>query len=185
MYVTKTRGFATKLGTTLTVLILSLIAVGMPAAPVRAQGSGPLLECVGTHTATYSPGVTSTPQSVTVSAKNLFVCPLSLVGTASYETTFTSSLSCDSLLQQTPFTTRKINWGDGETSTAQLSQTGSNINGTFVVTLQGKITAGLYEGNNVVITVTDVNLLATLQNDCASSGVTSSGGPSTLTITPI
>jgi hypothetical protein len=167
-------------------LTACLLGFAMALAPVRshAQGGLTLVACVGTHTAAWSPGLTDTVEDVTVSTSSLWSCPLS--GTsASSSQQFSQKLSCDSLLQPTNVTW-VITWANKQTSTAQLSGDVENIDGNLVVPLTGTITAGLYEGNNIAITITDTNLGAALQNACSSQGgLTNASGPTALTITGI
>lgn len=160
-----------------------LLGSVIAATPVTSHAQGiSLVECVGTHSATWTPGLSNTAKTVTVSTKSLWSCPLSGTSATSAQQ-FQQLLSCDSLLQPTKVTWI-IAWADGQTSTAQLTGDVENIDGNLVVPLTGTITAGLYNGDNVAITVTDTDLGSTLENACNSpAGLTNASGPITLTIT--
>lgn len=163
-----------------TAFLLSLFVLSTPM-PAHAQGLT-LVACAGTHTATWTPGLTNTAKTVTVSTNSLWSCPLSATS-ASSQQKFPQELSCDSLLQPTSVTW-VIVWADGETSTTQLKGDVEDVDGNLVVPLTGSVTEGLYKGDNVAITVTDTNLGATLNSACSSpGGLTNASGPTLLTIT--
>lgn len=184
MSVLKTYGLFERLAIAPIVTAVCVLALLMVFAPARTHAQGlTLVACEGTHSATWTPGLTNTAQDVTVATQSLWSCPLSGTSASSAQK-FQQELSCDSLLQPTSVTW-VIKWANNQTSTAQLSGDVEDIDGNLVVPLTGTITAGLYQGNNIAITVTDTNLGATLSSACSSpGGLTTASGPSILAITP-
>lgn len=166
-------------------LALFLLGIGVMALPIPSHAQGlTLVTCVGTHAATWTPGLTNTVQTVTLSTQSLWSCPLP--GTsASSEQYVSQQLSCETLLKSGSLKW-VIDWAGGETTTAQLNAVANVVDGNVVVTLTGSVVEGLYLGDNVAITVTDTNLGATLESACTSpGGLTNASGPSVLTITGV
>lgn len=170
------------------VLLPALLGLGILAAPAPAQALGVnLAQCTGTHNAQWSPGATNTPKLITVSTQSQWTCvqlQLPLLINASSTNQFTAQFSCESLLAPVP-ATWTINWGDGATSTFTFNSTVEAVDGNLVITAPGTITAGRYAGSTALATFILENLGATLENLCATTGVTNATGASTLTITQV
>lgn len=173
----------------LSLFVPILLAIGMEAASsqVHAQGLA-TLQCVGGHSATWTPGVTNTLEKVTVSTQSDWTCvnpldPLNILANASSTNTFQVQFDCQSLLSMSsPPITWTINWNNGKTSTYTFTPSVTDEDGNLVVAAaNGRITAGRYEGASVVGTYVLPGLAATVQNGCIN-GVTSATGTSTLTI---
>lgn len=188
MYTQTRKATARALHLLAAVLLPALLGLGILAAPVPAQALGVnLAQCTGTHNAQWSPGATNTPQLITVSTQSQWTCvqlQLPLLINASSNNQFTAQFSCESLLAPVP-ATWTITWGDGATSTFAFNSTVEAVDGNLVITAPGTITAGRYAGSTAVATFILENLGATLENLCATTGVTTATGASTLTITHV
>lgn len=188
------RNLLEKFRSTLALLMPFIAALGVLATTstqARAENLLTLANCVGSHSATWSPGVTNNPREITVSENSQWNClqlRAPLLTTASSTNEFTAQFSCQSLLNPVP-ATWTIEWGDGvepKTSTyvftAQVNSVGNNL----VIAAPGTITAGRHAGASAVGTFVLQNLGATLNNLCASAnGVTNATGASTLLITGV
>ena len=170
---------------------LFLFALGVFAVPAQARAENPisLATCVGSHSATWSPGATNTPQDITVSTSSAWSCvqlQAPLITSAASTNQFTAQFSCQSLLAPAP-ATWTIKWGDDkepDTSTYQFTAQVNAVSNNLVITAPGTITSGRYAGSSALGTFVLENLGATLQDLCASpGGVTSAMGASTLVIT--
>ncbi|PBP73625.1 hypothetical protein CCL21_03730 [Pseudomonas syringae] len=152
-------------------------------APERAQAEAVnLVVCTGTHTGTFSPGLTNASQPINVTTTSSWgTCVLPLGTSASSSQSFQAPLSCNALLQNTTDVTWIITWGDGETSTYNFDATYNDTGGlNKTVVGIGEIVAGRYTGSTAITTYVLFNLEL---NACATTtGVTSLSGPSTLTI---
>jgi hypothetical protein len=186
---TQTYYVATRTPRLLAAVLLSiLLGLAALAAPVRAQALGVnLAQCTGTHNAQWSPGVTNTPQLITVNTQSQWTCvqlQLPLLINASSTNQFTAQFACESLLAPAP-ATWTINWGDGATSTFAFTASVNAVNGNLVITAPGRITAGRYANASATATFILQDLADTLKNLCATTGVTNASGVSTLTITQV
>lgn len=174
----------------LTLLALFLMAFVASATQARthSRNLATVVNCVGTHSVTWTPGATNTPQQVTVSENSNWsscaqVLPVPLLTSASSANQFTAQFSCQSILNPVP-ATWTINWANGETSTYAFTAEVNAVSNNLVITATGTITAGRYKDATVVATFVLQNIGATLNDLCDSSeGVTSAAGTSTLTIT--
>ncbi|MCC7633538.1 hypothetical protein [Stenotrophomonas rhizophila] len=166
----------------LSLLTVLLLAIACLVAAPSAQAT---VICTGNHTANWDPGVTNTTQTHTVSTETDWSCagvgtlPI-LVGATSVEQ-FTAPFSCQSLLSPAP-AIWTIHWSDGGSSTYSFTATVNAISGNLVIVATGNITQGRYVGRSAVAQFNLLNLGATLNAACASTGVTDGGGPSTFVI---
>ena len=173
----------------LSLFVPILLAIGMEttSSQVHAQGLA-TLQCVGGHSATWTPGVTNTLETVTVSTQSNWTCvnaldPLNILANASSTNTFQVQFDCQSLLSMTsPPITWTIQWNNGDTSTYTFTPAVTDEDGNLVVAAaNGSITGGRFKGAAVVGTYILPGLAAVVQNGCIK-GVTSATGTSTLTI---
>ncbi|MBW8485424.1 hypothetical protein [Actinomadura parmotrematis] len=159
--------------------LLPLIAAP-PASARLADVTCP----AGNQTVSFSPGVKTAPQTVTVTYNAaLGVCaslsqPSITSGTSGG--TVTVTLSCADLLSTTTGT-QVFTWNTGQSSTLAFTRTVTNVNGQTVITLRGKISAGLFTGRTAVFTVVEPVLDLTACQTAA--GLTSQAGVTTLLIT--
>ena len=166
-------------------LVLLLMLIAMTVLPAMASAAT-VIQCVGQETSGFSPGLTLTSKPTTLSITiDLATCTgISDPPVTSLFLQFsaTVSASCvaplDGLLTTyTPVYT----WNTGDTSTIELSVTGTRAGAVQIITGVGEIIDGLFEGASAVFvqTLPIPNVL-----DClAPPGVTEITGPVTMTIT--
>lgn len=143
----------------------------------------------GASSATWSPGVTNTPASHTVTTTSNWECTGlgGLLTPASSINEFQATFACSGLLAPVNNLAWIINWNDSTepaTSTFSFNVTVEAVGGNLVITSNnGSITAGRYAGDSVTATFTLLGLQGLLNNQCnAPKGLTGAGGPTTLTI---
>ncbi|MGW4806892.1 hypothetical protein [Kitasatospora sp. NPDC004272] len=170
------RRAAAALGTA--ALACALLTGPAHAAPLDAT-------CTGTDTTTYTPGLTNTPQSVTVSGTIHLTClslshPAITAGTISGGGT-APNLTC-AVLEQPSSGSSTVAWNDGTHSAYTYSTAlGPGAAGTQLLTLTGTVTSGTFNGDSLVITVVFAN--ADLTACDSPGGLTSRTGPATLLAT--
>ncbi|NUO57759.1 MAG: hypothetical protein HOV78_13895 [Hamadaea sp.] len=139
---------------------LALLAAGTAVAlPSPAQAAPLDMTCTppSSNVSTYSPALTSTPQTVTSTITALWgPCtsasqPAITSGYRSATVPFTGS--CLELLQPATLTTT-ITWNTGQTSTVTTNYLGAIAGAVFTVTSTGTVTGGLFAGDSVVINLT-------------------------------
>ncbi|MFD7342380.1 hypothetical protein ACFV98_41475 [Streptomyces violascens] len=167
--------------------LVTAVVVGLASAAViapAAHASSVDVTCTGTETVQYNPGLLVTPQTVHAGVTGL-LAPCSSsdphVTTGNYAESFSTSLSCTTLLSPRAGT-RVFHWSSGQTSTFSFNRTLSNAGGQTTVTLTGHITSGEFAGDTAVEQVVFVTP-STLQ--ClAPPGLTALGpGPAVLSLT--
>lgn len=167
------------------VAVAVLTCIGSLIAMPSAHAQALAVSCPGYETNAYSPPFTNTPHSVKVTTTGtLGPCTITppdptLPTTASFHGVATGSVSC----QGGSFTgTRTYVWGDEHTSTESFTAVISQRPlGEIVAVYQGTITSGLYTGYTTHTTITVFN--TTPQGCFDGSGVSTTGGPFTLTLT--
>lgn len=139
-------------------LLLTLAAVLVPASTASATTT--LVHCTGTQQAHYSPGLTNTTTTQTVTVTDSFSSCLHTQGlsistmTGQYgPTSFTRQLGCNDLLISDTGT-RLIRWSDGSQSVFDYSRTATAVSGNLVFTLVGQISSGLYAGSTATEVIT-------------------------------
>lgn len=159
--------------------LLSLAGVMLPAH--AAQATSLDAQCVGTETATYSPGVTVNPQFVVSEVHGTYVTCLSsdpLITSAEVAIHAEGTLSC---VSGTVSGQQVITWNTGATSHVAFTLAVSlRPAGQVVVAASGTITAGKFVGDNVMQTAV-VPALTVL--NCLTTGITGAFGATTATIT--
>ena len=150
-----------------------------------------LATCIGTDSVTWTPGVTDSPQPITIQESGQWLtCAqvaqgYSLLTNATSSNTLKEEFACNALLNGSPSGTWAIKWGDGvqpATSTYKWTGEVTAVDGNLVLALTGTIINGRYINDPAEATITYANLAATLENECAGSGVTSASGVATFTI---
>ncbi|MEE1738845.1 hypothetical protein PUR49_20370 [Streptomyces sp. BE147] len=146
----------------------TLAALLVPASTAHADVVA--LDCLESTTATYSPAIVNTSQSITVNASSTASCtglPLGYTS-ATASDQYTISLGCTDLLQF-PTGTKTYTWNDSSTSTFSFTRVNNRVvNGTTVVELVGSITAGTFQG--AVVNATAVALNSQL-DACSTTGI--------------
>ncbi|CAM3917108.1 hypothetical protein G4177_13080 [Corallococcus sp. ZKHCc1 1396] len=130
-----------------------------------------LVTCLfGDLTTTYTPGITHTPRTSTVSTTGRFSC-LTLAGEPVSSATVSTvsppvTLSCNNPLSEGA-AQATLTWSTGETSVLSLNEQKVEVqDATTVQTFSSVVTSGKYAGANVVRTVK--YLTADLTANCAS-----------------
>ena len=161
-------------------LLLALFATALPAA---AQGGD--IQCQGTHSAGFNPGLRLTPAFVTLTRSTIYsLCTSVSNPEITYGLTSGTSVfqaSCLDLLAGPPFATSWIiTWNTGETSEWLYSSTTQNVSGTIVQTHIGVIVSGKFAGSTAI--GGQVLVAPPLIECLGPPGVTSSQGVATLSI---
>lgn len=165
-----------------------LLGVLVPVSTMGAQpaSAAPLvnISCpVGSQVGTYMPGLTYEPRDVTFSAHGNVSGCVDVSGHGIAGATFASSgQGTASCLSGSVSNTTTYHWSSGHSSTVQ--STGAiNLkpNGITVLVLTGTVVSGLFEGATIVQTKTLLN--SNLAACATPEGLTSVGGPITLTVT--
>ncbi|GEN09242.1 hypothetical protein SAMN05443572_105496 [Myxococcus fulvus] len=158
-----------------------LVVCALVWAPT-SRAEAVLLTCPGTLQATYSPGMTNTPQTIATNVSGTFgPCvgvPLTLLS-ASLEGGGTGQLSCLAGSTQSMST---LTWNDGTSSTVSVSiLVSARPLGEVVVTYSGTVSSGRFAGAAVLMVLV---LAQTQVTGCfTAQGVTATAGPVVLTIT--
>lgn len=159
-------------------LAAALVAAG---SAVPAQATTVDQVCTGTWAVTYDPPITNTERLVTGTLSGFFTnCTDPGAFNGSYFQVFQDTVSCTTLLNAGT-TTRTFVWGDpeAEPSTFTYNWTATDVAGQVVVTNTGMITSGRFTPASAEQVATLVTPNALL---CATTGVASLTGPTTLTV---
>ncbi|MFG2177886.1 hypothetical protein ACGFLS_04060 [Streptomyces abikoensis] len=166
-----------------TVAALALAATPMTSASARGHDQqSALLQCQGTESVSYSPGVTLQPRHFDVTTDGRFVSCVDVGGkvrSGSYQETFGLFAGCDDLLEG--FTARRtFRWSTGDASVADISGSSTEVAGQVVTTITGKVVEGRFKDRTAVeiITLPQPGVL-----QCLTTGFTGATGVTTLTIT--
>jgi len=159
-----------------------LFALAAMASPAAAQGGD--IQCQGTHSVSYNPGLLFTPGFTTLTRSTIYsLCtsisdPAITYGLTSGTSSFQAS--CLNLLAGPPSATWILTWNTGETSEWLYSSSTQNVSGTIVQTQTGVIVAGKFAGSTAI----GVLVLAAppVINCFGPPGVTGSQGVATLSI---
>lgn len=165
------------------VLVLLLLLGSASHHPAHALGED--LICTGTDTSTYSPPLTNTSRSETISNfANLTYCEVhsdSGITAGTDSSTITIVTSCTTL--SFPAHTTSYVWDNGQMSVVNYTTTiVTRVNGTIQVQAIGKVVSGGFVGDNATETAT---LPALDLLECAGSGVPSLTGPETVEFTSL
>lgn len=159
-----------------------VFGVAAPVVPASAhpQGSG-LLQCEGTESVGYSPGLTlqARPVHVTIDG-HLTSCAggNGAVRSGSYHEEFTLFTGCNNLLEG--FRARRTYvWNTDDSSTADISGSSTAVAGQVVTPVTGTVTHGRFHGQKL-LQVIPVPQLSALQ--CLAGGAAGATGVTTLTI---
>ncbi|MFF4160937.1 hypothetical protein [Streptomyces sp. NPDC001678] len=162
---------------------LALAATPMTSASAQSQDRrSALLQCQGTESVSYSPGVTLQPRHFDVTTQGRFVSCVDVggkVSSGSYHETFSLFAGCNDLLEG--FTAqRTFRWSTGDTSVADISGSSTEAAGQVVTTITGKVVKGRFKGRTAVevIVLPQPGVL-----QCLTTGFTGATGVTTLTIT--
>ncbi|RZU49457.1 hypothetical protein EV385_1207 [Krasilnikovia cinnamomea] len=159
--------------------VASVAFVALAAAPAAAAAGD--LVCTVSKTVTFSPGVTFTPTSQTVTFSVSYSGCTSTTGAPVTSSGFsgqtTETRSCASL-PPPQSATKTLVWDDSSTSTIEYTTTGVDTGGQTIYTRSGTVTAGRFTGDSFV-EVTSQNSFDALA--CLTTGVTSQTGTGVVT----
>ncbi|MFF4197880.1 hypothetical protein [Nonomuraea sp. NPDC001831] len=163
------------------VAAVSVIALSAAAPAARPAYAATLVQCQGTETVTYSPGVVLTPRNVTLTVRGRFSSCLDSTGqvaSGAYDEEFTIFVGCNDLLD--PFQgERIIKWNTGDSSVIDGAGSSTAVGGQVVTTFSGPVVQGRFQGRHAVETIT---LVQTELLQCLTTGLTRATGLTTLTI---
>jgi hypothetical protein len=160
------------------ILVLLAATVSSASAQVLA------VTCPGTEGATYSPGITNTPQQSTVTATQVIgPCIGTGVGSVVWGTANLSGVatrSCSANLQSS-VTAGSIQWSDGSSSSFHTtSEVVTRPAGQTIILETNAIDSGTFAGATMTWTLT----LSDISTACSTSqGITALAGPVTATFT--
>ncbi|MEU3451686.1 hypothetical protein AB0H29_31355 [Streptomyces thermolilacinus] len=158
-----------------------LAASPLVTAPAEAA-PGPVLQCQGTETTTYDPGVVLQPRDITVTVEGRLGSCLDGTGgvtSGAYGERFVLNAGCNNLLDG--FTDRRVfTWNSGDSSVAVITGTTNAVAGQVVTTITGTVVEGRYTGRSLlqVITLPQPDVLL-----CLTTGLRGATGVTTLTLT--
>lgn len=166
---------------------LALAAVAVLGGSVLSTGTAhaqplTLLQCQGTETVTYNPGIIFETRDVDMTVNGRFSSCIDGAGevtSGSYGNQLTISISCNDLLDgfqgQRTFT-----WNTGDTSVIEGKGSSTAVAGQIVTVVTGKVIQGRFQGRSAleVIPLPQPGLL-----QCLTTGFTNATGATTLTIT--
>ncbi|MBT2385738.1 hypothetical protein [Streptomyces sp. ISL-11] len=164
---------------------LAAVAVFGTAAPATgpAHAHSPAhVQCQGTESVTYHPGVTLAARNIDITTEGRFSPCLDSaheVTSGSYGERFTIFAGCNDLLDG--FEDRRtIKWSTGDTSVIKATGSSTAVAGQVITTLTGTVTEGRYKGRTAVQIIT-LPQPGALQ--CLGTGFTGATGVTTLAIT--
>lgn len=137
-------------------VLLSLTATIYPAMTATATAASIDAHCLGTFTRTFSPPITNTPQTVTVTDHNDYnTCAIGPTATGTETATLT--LSCITLTAG-PATTETLTWNDATGGTSTISWSAPTIVAQTVV-FTGTVTAGRHAGDTATKITSGISYL--------------------------
>lgn len=150
-------------------VFLASLGTGLASASAATGGS---ITCTGTETATYSPGLTLVPRTVTLNVAATFNPCISTNPAIASGAAGTppggvpARLGCLSVLAPASGEA-VIRWNNGTSSRYSFNRTSQTVAGQLISTATGKVIAGEFLGRSVVSTVAgpSLNLL-----DCLRPG---------------
>jgi hypothetical protein len=163
-----------------TVAVAALGALTPVTRPAWAEPPA-LLQCQGTETTTYQPGVVFRPRNIEITTSGRLTSCVGGAGavtSGSYGERFTIFVGCDGLLERF-HRSRTFRWNTGDTSVIDGTGRSTAAAGQVITTITGPITAGRFRGRKAieVITLPQPSALR-----CLTTGLTNATGVTTLTI---
>jgi len=175
------------LGTVITLTAASVLAAGHAEATdvTRTGAVTPhltALQCLGTESDTYSPGVTIRPRPFTITTAGQFsscIDSAGMVTSGAYGPEQVSlDVGCSDLFDAFQGV-RTIRWNTGDTSTLEGDGQSTEVAGQVITTFTGTVSQGRFQGLSAVQTIT-LPQPGALQ--CLTTGYTGATGVTTLTI---
>jgi hypothetical protein len=158
--------------TTVAAVLVAAAAVCVgPTAPARASSID--VECLGTFGRSFSPAITVTSQTVTVSEANDYnTCVIG--STATGATTVILPLSCVNVTAG-PAHTEAITWNDATGGTSTISWAAPTVVGQTVV-FTGTVTAGRYIGDAATKVTSGISYIGSVVQCLLGTPVSSTTG---------
>ena len=152
-------------------VLLALIAIIIPAPNAAAASVD--AHCLGTFTRTFSPPITQTPQTITVTETSDYnTC---VVGpTATGTETVTLTLSCVPVTAG-PATTETLTWNDNTGATSTINWSIPTITAQTVV-FTGTVTAGRHTGDTATKVTSGVSYLGSVVGCLLGTPISSTTG---------
>jgi len=155
-----------------TVAAVLAAAAAMYVGPT-ARASSIDVECVGSFSRTYSPAITTTPQSITASEANDYnTCVVGPAATGADTATLT--LACVNVTAG-PATTETITWNDATGGTSTISWSPPTV-ATATVVFTGTVTAGRYVGDSATKVTSGISFFAAVAACLLGTPVSSATG---------
>lgn len=160
----------------------AVLAASLLVTAPAGAAPGPVLQCQGTETTTYDPGIVLQPRDITVTVEGRLDSCLDGTGgvtSGAYGERFLFNVGCNNLLDG--FTDRRaFTWNSGERSVVEITGTTNAVAGQVVTTITGTVVEGRYAGRSLlqVITLPQPDLLL-----CLTTGLRGATGVTTLTLT--
>ncbi|MFE0151063.1 hypothetical protein ACFWY5_28230 [Nonomuraea sp. NPDC059007] len=135
-------------------VLAATCALLIPALPAQAAPGDLVCLPPTSSTVTYTPALTTTPQTVTIKTTNLFGPCTSTSNPTITSGTFTGSYlvpnrSCLTLAGSGT-STSTITWNTGQTSTLSLNYTTTIAGAVYTSIITGVVSSGLFAGDSVV-----------------------------------
>lgn len=152
--------------------VLTAIAVCIgPPAPAHATSID--VECAGSFSRSFSPAVTTTSQTVTVTeASDYDTCVIG--STASGAATISLPLSCVNVTAGPAFT-ETVTWNDATGGTSTISWGAPTVVGQTVV-FTGTVTAGRYVGDSATKSTSGISYVGSVVQCLLGTPITSTTG---------
>lgn len=175
------------LGTATALVTACLLTAGTASASAatRVGSAHPqlgVLQCLGTESDTYSPGVIIRARQFTVTTTGRLTSCVDGAGAVVSGTygpeQFTLDVGCSDLFDAF-HSVRTIRWNTGDTSVMEGSGQSDEVAGQVITTITGTITQGRFQGLSAVQTIT-LPQPGALQ--CLTTGYTGATGVTTLTL---
>ncbi len=156
-------------------------ATPAPAAASAHPRESVLLQCQGTESVSYEPGVTLQPRPIHVTVDGRFTSCVGGDGTVKsggYHEEFTLDTGCNNLLEGFRGH-RTYTWNTGDSSTADITGSSTAVAGQVVTPVTGTVTRGRFHGRNLLQLI---SLPQPSALQCLGRGFTGVTGVTTLTI---
>ena len=153
-----------------TAVLAAAMCVGL-TAPARASSID--VECLGSFSRTFSPAVTVTSQTVSVTeATDYNSCVIG--STATGGTMLSMALSCVNVTAGPPFT-ETITWNDATGGTSTISWSAPTVVGQTVI-FTGTVTAGRYIGDSATKVTSGISYIGSVVQCLLGTPISSTTG---------
>jgi hypothetical protein len=150
-------------------LLLTLTAMIYPASPATAASID--AQCLGTFTRAFTPAITLTPQTITVTGNNDYTtCAVGRTATG----TETLTLGCIPVTAG-PATTETLTWNDATGGTSTITWSAPTAVGQTVV-FTGTVTAGRHAGDTATEITSGVSYIGVVVPCLLGTPVSSTTG---------